>query len=75
MTGYSPPSIPPSWFGGTALLFFVALAFALLVVQEPLLILFPAVVVGGFYLSWRFLLAVEAIADALQRIASNRRED
>ncbi|MFD1585562.1 hypothetical protein ACFR9U_01100 [Halorientalis brevis] len=75
MAGYSPPPIPSSWFGGSVLLFAVLLGYALFIVQTPLLVLFPVVLAGFLYVGWRFLLAVEAIADALQRIAQQRERD
>lgn len=75
MAGYSPPSIPSRWFGGSVLLFAVLLGYSLFVVQTPLLVLFPAVLAGFLYVGWRFLLAVEAIADALQRIVDQRERD
>jgi hypothetical protein len=53
-------------------LLLVVLLYALLVAQTVLLGLFPMVAVGAAYLAWRLLLAIEAIADALQRLAAAR---
>ncbi|MFB6178808.1 MAG: hypothetical protein ABEI77_03675 [Halorientalis sp.] len=75
MGGYSPPTVPPMWFRGSVLLFVVLLGFALLVTQTPLLVVIPVLLVVGLYLSWRFLLAIEAIADALQRMAQQREQN
>ncbi|WP_136716280.1 hypothetical protein [Halorientalis salina] len=75
MPGYSPPSIPRSWLAGIGLVFALLFGYSLLVVQTPLLVLFPAVLAGLLYVGWRFLVAIEAIADAQQRLARHREEN
>ena len=76
MSDWSPPSIPREWLAGIAVLYAVLLAYSLVVVQEVLLFgLFPGMALASLYLLWRFLVAVEAIADALQRIAHEREKE
>jgi hypothetical protein len=40
-----------------------------------LLVVVPGLLAAALYLAWRFLVAVEAIADALQRIADRREQN
>jgi CHASE2 domain-containing sensor protein len=69
VSGWSPPA--PSravvvGFGAASLLI---LAYALLIQGAILLGLLPVLLIGLGYLVWRIVAAVEAIADAAQRIA------
>lgn len=75
MADYSPPSLSHEWFVGIVLLYVLLLAYLALVVQQLLLGIIPGIAIGFFYLMWRFLVAVEAIADALQRLAQQREKD
>ncbi|MFC7134872.1 MULTISPECIES: hypothetical protein [Salinibaculum] len=76
MSGWSPPSIPRQWLVIIGVLYVPLLAYSLVVVQEVVVVgLFPAFILVSLYLLWRFLSAVEAIADALQRIARQREQE
>jgi hypothetical protein len=75
MSEWSPPSVPRQWVVGIGLVYAVVAVYSLLVIQQILLgVVIPAVLIVSSYLLWRFLVAVEAIADALQRIARQREE-
>lgn len=74
MSGWSPPSPPRELLAGIALAYVVVLAYALFIQGSLLLGLVPGIVfLVGYYL-WRLLVAVEAIADGVHRIASGREE-
>ena len=69
MPGWSPPSIPRSWTATIIVLYILFLLYSVLIAVQPLLGLLPALTIIPLYLLWRLLIAVEAIADAQQRIA------
>ncbi|MFB6152053.1 MAG: hypothetical protein ABEJ40_09640 [Haloarculaceae archaeon] len=69
MSGWSPPSLPRAWLVGLGVLFALFFGYSLLVQSTVLLALVPAVVVGAAYYLWRLLVAVEATADAVHRLA------
>jgi hypothetical protein len=76
MSGWSPPSIPREWLAVVAVAYLLLLGYSLIVVQEVLVLgLFPGMALVSLYLLWRFLVAIEAIADALQRIARQREDE
>jgi len=75
MTGWSPPTISRQWLIGIGTVYALLLAYVVLVLGELLVGLVPAFAFLSLYFAWRFLLAVEAIADALQRIAREREDD
>jgi predicted tellurium resistance membrane protein TerC len=75
MSGWSPPSVPRNWLLAVGVAYALVFAYGLLVLQQLLLVLFPAVLAASVYLVWRLLVAVEAIADALQRIADQQERD
>lgn len=70
MSHWSPPSLPRPWLAATGVLYALVLAYSLLVIQQLLVGVLFGLVPVSLYLLWRFLAAVEAIADALQRIAA-----
>jgi len=75
MSEWSPPSVPRQWGVGIRLVYALVAVYSLMVIQQFLLgVVIPAVLIVSSYLLWRFLVAVEAIADALQRIARQREE-
>ena len=74
MAGWSPPSIPREWLFGIGFLYVAFLAYAVLIAQQILLGVLVGLVIVSLYLGWRFLRAVEAIAEALQRLASERED-
>lgn len=49
--------------------------YSLLIAQQLLLGVLPRIVLSVFYFVWRFLVAVETIADALQQLAHQREQD
>ncbi|MFB6141571.1 MAG: hypothetical protein ABEJ26_14180 [Halosimplex sp.] len=69
MSDWSPPSLSPTVVAGLAIGSVLLLAYALLIQGSLLLGLLPILLVGLGYLVWRAVAAVEAIADASQRIA------
>lgn len=70
MRSWSPPSLPRGLLSVIAGGYLFVAAYAVVIAQQLLLgVVVPGVVLLGSYLLWRFLRAVEAIADALQRIA------
>lgn len=76
MSGWSPPEISREWLVGVGVVYIALLGYSLVVVQQVLLLgLFPGLLLVSLYLLWRFLVAVEAIADALQRIAHQREQE
>ncbi|MFB6201794.1 MAG: hypothetical protein ABEI98_07270 [Halorhabdus sp.] len=76
MSDWSPTSIPRKWAVISGVVYVILLAYALIITQQLFLFaVFPAMFFVSVYFLWRFLVAVEAIADALQRIADYREED
>ena len=69
MADSSPPSIPRSWAATIIVLYVLFLLYSILLAAQPLLGLLPALIIIPLYLLWRLLVAIEAIADAQQRIA------
>jgi hypothetical protein len=72
MTGWVPPSIPRRWLAAIVAVYAVVLAYAVLIQGSFLLGALPGVVVAATYVLWRFLVALEAIADGVHRIADGR---
>ena len=76
MSGWSPPSLSRRTVAAIATVYVLIAAYSLVIAAQLLLgVILPGVVVLGSYLLWRFLRAVEAIADALQRIADAQESD
>ena len=69
MSGWSPPALSRRQLAAVGLLIAVSVVYSVFVAAQLLLVLGPAVLLVTLYFAWRLLLAVEAIADALQRIA------
>jgi len=65
----SPPRLTPRTVALLGTLSLAFLVYAVLAMGNPLVGLFPAVLLVAAYATWRFLLAVEAMGDGLQRIA------
>ena len=74
MSSWSPPSIPRTWIVGVGLLYVLIVGYSVVVAQEILFGVWIGLLFGSLFLLWRFVAAVEGIADALQRI-SRQRED
>lgn len=74
MSGWSPPKLSNGQIVGTVLVVVVILAYSIIIAQQLLLGVFPALFVFVLYFAWRFLRAIEACTDALQRIADTQSE-
>lgn len=72
MSGWSPPSPPVALLAGTTAVWLVLLVYAALVQGSILLGLLPGLGLAVLYVLWRFLVALEAIADGVHRIADAR---
>ena len=75
MSDWSPPAVRRSWLVGFGVVYLLVLAYSMVIAGQILLGLLIGVAFGLLYLGWRFLAAIEAIADALQRIARHQEAD
>ena len=75
MSDWSPPTLSRGQLAGTVVGLLAVAAYSLVIVQQLLLVIVPAVAVAVAYLVWRFVVAVEAIADALQRLAADKTDE
>jgi len=75
MSEWSPPTVRRSWLVVFGAGYFLVLAYSVVIAGQILFGIWIGVFCGVVYLGWRFLAAVEAIADALQRIARQREAD
>jgi CHASE2 domain-containing sensor protein len=75
MANWSPPSLPRRWLAAAAVLSVLVLVYSVLILGQFLLGLLPTLLLGVLYVLWRFLAAVEAIADAQQRLADQRERE
>jgi hypothetical protein len=75
MSDWSPPSIPRNWLVAIAVFYILFLAYSILIAGQLLLGILPGFVIVFLYFLWRGLMAVEAIADAQQRLASQQDEN
>lgn len=74
MADWSPPSVPRNWLIAIAVFYVLFLAYSILIAGQLLLGVLPGFVIVFLYFLWRGLVAVEAIADAQQRMASQKEE-
>jgi hypothetical protein len=74
MSDWSPPSVPRNWLVAIAVCYAVLLAYSVLIAGQLLLGVLPGFAIVFLYFLWRALVAVEAIADAQQRLASRHEE-
>lgn len=72
MSDWSPPSVPRAWLGVALVLYVLFTAYSVVIAGRVLLTVFPGLALLSLYLLWRFIVAVEAIADAQQRLADSR---
>ena len=72
MSNWSPPAVRQLWLAVFVVGYLLVLAYSVVIAQRILLGIWIGVLCGALYLGWRFLAAIEAIADALQRIARQR---
>ena len=75
MPGWSPPSVPRTALVTAAVLYAVVLVYLVLIRGTILLGLFPGLVAVVLYVVWRFLVALEAIADGVHRIADEHERE
>jgi hypothetical protein len=75
MSGWSPPSPPRAVLAGAAVVCAVFFLYMVLIQVEILLGVLPGVVLVATYVLWRFLVALEAIADGVHRIADSRESE
>lgn len=75
MADWSPPSIPRPWLVAIVGVSVLLLAYSILVAGQVLLGVLPGLLLVILYFLWRGLAALEAIADAQQRMAARREED
>jgi len=74
MTDWSQPSLPRHWLIAIVVFYVLLLAYSIIIAGQLLLGILPGFVIVVLYFLWRGLVAVEAIADAQQRMASQREE-
>jgi hypothetical protein len=72
MANWSPPSVPRKWLVVATVLYVLLLAYSVLVLGRILLGVLPGLAFVSLSVLWRVLAAVEAIADAQQRLADQR---
>jgi hypothetical protein len=75
MSGWSPPRPSRQQVTVVAVLYLLLLAYGLLIIQQILLVVMVGLAGFGLYFGYRLLLAIEAIADALQRMAHQRERE
>ncbi len=63
------------WLVGIGVLYVFLLGYSVMIIQQLLFVVWITVLLGVLYLSWRFVAAVEAIADAVQQIAHQRNQN
>lgn len=71
----TPPQPSPRIVAFVGVVCLAILVYATLALGNPLVGVFPTVVALVCYGGWRFLLAVEAMADGLQRLAAARERE
>ena len=74
MTGWSPPTLSRGQLAGIIVGLLAVAAYSVVIVGQLFLVVLPAAAVVVVYLIWRFVRAVEAIADAQQRRAADSDE-
>jgi len=75
MSDWSPPTLSRGQLAGIVVGLLAVAAYSLVIAQQLLLVVFPAAALIAVYLAWRFVVAVEAIADALQRLATQKADE
>lgn len=70
MENVARTKLPKKPLAGIIALYAVVFAYFLMIAQQLLIGILLGVVVIFLYILWRFLIALEAIADAHQRIAN-----
>lgn len=75
MEGWSQPRIPVPALAVGTVLWLAWIAYCLIIIQQVLLGVLPVILFAVVYVGWRFLVALEAVADAQQRLASERERE
>jgi len=75
MSGWSPPAPSNALVAGVGVLLLLWLVYAILIQGSILIGLLPGTLIVAAYVVWRFLVALEAIADGVHRIADQREGD
>lgn len=75
MSEWSPPAVPRVWVPVGLVLWMAWILYTLVIMQQVVVGLFPAFLLFLAYVAWRFLAALEAIADAQQRLATERERE
>ncbi|PSP28785.1 hypothetical protein BRC64_11965 [Halobacteriales archaeon QH_10_67_22] len=75
MADWSPPSPSRALLAGAGLLWVILLGYAVLVRGAILLGLLPGLLIVVVYFLWRVLVALEAIAVGVHRIADQRERE
>ncbi|RJX50159.1 hypothetical protein [Halonotius pteroides] len=75
MSDWSPPTLSRGQLAGIVVGLLAVAAYSLVIVGQLLLVVVPAAAILAVYLTWRFIVAVEAIADALQRLAADKTDE
>lgn len=73
MSDWSPPTVPPQALPVVVALYAAVVLYSVVVVQRFLPAVFVGLLFVTAYFAYRLLMAIEAIADAQQRMA-NRQE-
>ena len=71
MSGYSSPTLSRGQLTGVVIGVLAVAVYSLVIAGQLLLVVYPAAVVIVLYFAWRFVRAVEVIADAQQRLAGD----
>lgn len=71
MSGWSPPTLSRGQLAGVVGGLLVVAAYSVVIAGQLLLVMFPIILMIVLYLAWRVVRAVEAIADAQQRLAND----
>lgn len=74
MANWFPPSLPRTWLATIVVLYALILAYSIVVAGQLLFGVVSGLVLIAIYLFWRFIVAVETIADAQQRMADQNDE-
>lgn len=74
MSGWSPPSLLRERIVVLAVLYVSILLYAVLIRGAFLVAFLPGAVLVAGYVVWRFLVALESIADGVHRIADERQD-
>ena len=75
MANWSSPALSRSWLATIVVLYALILVYSIVIAGRLLLGVLPGLILLVIYLLWRLVIAVEAIADAQQRIANHDGEE